>query len=530
MAYELSVMGITGIQRVANLLADFGRFGDGYFVHTAEGETVVPLAVLDENPRLKQALFTQMREMGLEPERYIVGNELNSINPVTGQPEFFLKSFFKGVKKVIKAVAPIVLPVVFSATPLGPILGSAFGAGIGSAIAGRSAKDSLRNALITGGIAGLWRGFNAPEGDFTGQIKKDIGSPWKRLTSTLGVGPRLPERPDYWRSPFQFGPPAPRTPAPIVDRSLTGGTQPVTTQSFPMGPRTAESGGLSLETLKSPSVASIPPGTLDQLIDQQNASMFTPGHAVEGGDYLFNAAVNAPVGTSGYTKDPGFLGALGKGDLKQAFFPQKVTANDILISKGFDPYTATPAMARAAEIDALRATPGLVRSYGPLVGAGLGLLAATGGFKPGKEPEPFDPYGGETGRSLLEEDPARYSAGVPGVFEPALLSDVSTATTHPFTGQAGGPIESSRFQAERIGQEVTQRLQGFQEGGAIDYPPRVGPIYGPGTGTSDDVPAMLSDGEYVMTADAVRGAGNGNRQQGMRNMYDMMRQFEGRVA
>ena len=52
----------------------------------------------------------------------------------------------------------------------------------------------------------------------------------------------------------------------------------------------------------------------------------------------------------------------------------------------------------------------------------------------------------------------------------------------------------------------------------------------PFTGTSDDVPAMLSDGEYVMTADAVRGAGNGNRQQGMRNMYDMMRQFEGRVV
>ena len=122
MSYELSAMGITGIQRVADHLADFGRFGDGYFVHAAEGETIVPLAVLDENPRLKLALFTQMREMGLEPERYIVGNELNSINPVTGQPEFFLKKFFKGIKKVIQAVAPIVLPVVFAATPLGTIL------------------------------------------------------------------------------------------------------------------------------------------------------------------------------------------------------------------------------------------------------------------------------------------------------------------------------------------------------------------------------------------------------------------------
>ena len=67
-------------------------------------------------------------------------------------------------------------------------------------------------------------------------------------------------------------------------------------------------------------------------------------------------------------------------------------------------------------------------------------------------------------------------------------------------------------------------------GGEIDrqyFPPRIGAISGPGTGTSDDVPAMLSDGEFVMTAKAVRGAGNGSREQGMRNMYDIMRRFEG---
>ena len=34
-----------------------------------------------------------------------------------------------------------------------------------------------------------------------------------------------------------------------------------------------------------------------------------------------------------------------------------------------------------------------------------------------------------------------------------------------------------------------------------------GGINGPGTETSDDVPAMLSDGEFVMTGEAVRGAG-----------------------
>jgi len=54
-----------------------------------------------------------------------------------------------------------------------------------------------------------------------------------------------------------------------------------------------------------------------------------------------------------------------------------------------------------------------------------------------------------------------------------------------------------------------------------------GSINGPGTGTSDSIPAMLSDGEFVMTAQAVRGAGNGSRKAGVKKMYDMMRKFEG---
>ena len=63
-------------------------------------------------------------------------------------------------------------------------------------------------------------------------------------------------------------------------------------------------------------------------------------------------------------------------------------------------------------------------------------------------------------------------------------------------------------------------------------------IEGPGTGTSDSIPAMiyqnggpvqearLSDGEFVMTADAVRGAGGGNRNKGAARMYELMRQYE----
>jgi hypothetical protein len=68
-----------------------------------------------------------------------------------------------------------------------------------------------------------------------------------------------------------------------------------------------------------------------------------------------------------------------------------------------------------------------------------------------------------------------------------------------------------------------------------------GMIEGPGTGTSDSIPAMiyqnggpvqeamLSDGEFVMTADAVRGAGGGDRAKGAAKMYEMMNRLERRA-
>ena len=57
-----------------------------------------------------------------------------------------------------------------------------------------------------------------------------------------------------------------------------------------------------------------------------------------------------------------------------------------------------------------------------------------------------------------------------------------------------------------------------------------GEVIGPGTGTSDDINAKLSDGEFVMTAKAVRNAGGGDRNVGAARMYDLMRRFEGGSA
>ena len=62
------------------------------------------------------------------------------------------------------------------------------------------------------------------------------------------------------------------------------------------------------------------------------------------------------------------------------------------------------------------------------------------------------------------------------------------------------------------------------------YPRRNGQIDGLGTGTSDSIPAMLSDGEFVMTAKAVQGAGGGSRRDGAKKMYALMHQLERNAA
>ncbi|MAL11531.1 MAG: hypothetical protein CMF74_17950 [Maricaulis sp.] len=47
---------------------------------------------------------------------------------------------------------------------------------------------------------------------------------------------------------------------------------------------------------------------------------------------------------------------------------------------------------------------------------------------------------------------------------------------------------------------------------------------------ADDIPAMLSNNEFVFTADAVRAAGGGSVDKGAQRMYETMKQLESRVA
>ena len=94
--------------------------------------------------------------------------------------------------------------------------------------------------------------------------------------------------------------------------------------------------------------------------------------------------------------------------------------------------------------------------------------------------------------------------------------------------QFGVPVENLPTEFIRTSAEggTVQLADGTRK----NFPRRTGPINGPGTGKSDSIPAMLSDGEFVMTAEAVRNAGGGDRRKGAKRMYDTMKNLERRVA
>ncbi len=108
----------------SQLEADKGRKGDTVLAHLTDGEMVIPKQ-LAELPEFQEIIRGMFQESGTPIEQFIVGNDANSINPETGNPEFgFLSSFnpFKIVKKIFKAVSSFLTPKIptIPTAPAGP--------------------------------------------------------------------------------------------------------------------------------------------------------------------------------------------------------------------------------------------------------------------------------------------------------------------------------------------------------------------------------------------------------------------------
>ena len=157
--------GINSMSKIANRMANMGRNGDNELVHVKTGELIVSPEVLEKNPKLAQELAQEFQNSNENMGDYVVGSEGNSINPLTGQREFFLKGLIKGIKNIFSKVAGFILPGLIGMIPgigplfkgLSPVLKSAIAGGIGGLAGGKGIRGALEGAAIGGLGTGLMR-------------------------------------------------------------------------------------------------------------------------------------------------------------------------------------------------------------------------------------------------------------------------------------------------------------------------------------------------------------------------------------
>ena len=406
------MQGLESLDKFKSFVSDIGglgRYEDTYIVHAAEGETVVPMEVLDSNPILKERLFETMRDMGIQPERYIVGNEFNSINPLTGQPEFFLKKIFRRLRKAKQDIGRRLRKGAadisgYAAPILGAMYGPAAGAAAG-ALLGQYKRENpgdpnqaLQMAL-RGGIAGLGANLASGQG------------------LSLGGGMRGAYGLDSF-NPMTIGEAFLKNPADMfLKEGATGLDRFKFMDSLGFGSGSGEN---------IIGAYSTPTGTG---FDLNTILKF-------GGDTSKTLSSQAPL-------------------LERLFGKNKVL--ELLLKFGASKVLGD--VIKEENEEAAKAAAEMAGNYGKQ--SNFGVYDAL--INPGE-----------------------------------LVQAPDTALTDVFAAADGGILD-------------------LDAGGELK---------GPGTRTSDSIPALLSDGEFVMTAKAVRGAGGGDRREGARKMYEAMDKLE----
>jgi hypothetical protein len=497
-----------GLADVASYMASQGRNGDTMLAHITPGEAQL------------------LKARG--------GS--GTINPVTGLPEFFLKKLWKSVtgavKKVLsnpigKVLATVGLAMLLGPTSIGMTLGKAGTAALVSGGVTLAGGGSLKEALMSGamgyfGGGGTIGGFSPTQalGSFL------PGAAGSALNTGLATG----------LTGFGIGKIGGLSTADALKMGLTSGASAAAMNAFGNNPQANVSSQPGIEVGGSDYGPQYD-GTARSLLSMQpNQTMSYDPSTVPAGAAPVTAPAAAPAASS-----PGFF---------ESLFGSSSAPGTAAASLGAAAPAAATAAAAAAPAAAAAAAPGM--SMLTKVGLGLGAAALSGGFKNkedidevsaaekarylenarlAKERDKFvreGGYGLETAK-LAPYNPivsTDYSAALPmqpgaPVVTPTGITNSPRAIPQPYNlaGMYGVPLV--------YGQDMPQRMAkgGIPE--PTQFPRKTGPINGPGSGTSDDIPAMLSDGEFVFTAKAVRNAGSGSRRKGAARMYKLMKMLEG---
>ena len=188
----------------------------------------------------------------------------------------------------------------------------------------------------------------------------------------------------------------------------------------------------------------------------------------------------APAAQGGFM--PRFVGS-------EAAAGYGLTGTKIPVVGAGDPFAVPGKVGQSTGLEkkGILSTLGDFAKENPLTTAGLGLSALALGMTPEEE-----------------------EAGEQRPFPKGEMFDITARSRDGEVYQLNDPEDLAAYQREISNFN-------YMDGGEVT---------GPGTGTSDSVPARLSDGEFVVTAKAVRGAGGGDRDIGAARMYDMMAELE----
>ena len=482
-----------------------------------------------------------------------------TINPATGLPEFkdnpltkafdFVGDVFKGVVNVVKDVlkSPVgrILGTVALATVLGPV-GVGLSMGVAGGVAGAGVSlltgGSIKDALISGAMGYIGGGgtiMGASPVSALGQYLPGVaGGALNTGLSTGLIGAGIGKlggmsTEDALKMGLTSGASAAAmqslnakssvTDAQLQDASYTG--EPLTTGQNAPG---------SIGTT----------GTAQDLLANQP----TPGGSMPA-DY--QAEYYKQIGLDPKTMSPtsvgaspsnvqierGTLGMTGPIDTARQFVQEPINVAKDIYDTNLSP--SRPGLPKDA---------GIFTKYGPLALAGTAAMAAAGGM----EGEPADPNPAfdrnYTGSDYIRDNPDKFSGGLSSYTRPITpespivptpsygtipISQPGIVTPGGVTRSPGGvaqPYNVSGLYGVPLIYGPDGQPRRMAKGGdaqMTNFPRRQGPINGPGTGTSDDIPAMLSDGEFVFTARAVRNAGGGSRRKGAARMYKLMKKLEG---